>query len=116
MDTQKDLRVIISNDMSWNLHIDKAGLKAHKTFFAIKRNISNLNKVAKLNLLKSMIFNFKIKFHFMINFNQLNCNQSAMSQSSFQNFSSFLIITNRMRYSQIYVLSKLFRFFYKSFV
>ena len=40
MDTQKDLGVIISNDMSWILHIDKAGLKANKTFFAIKRNIS----------------------------------------------------------------------------
>ena len=38
-----------------NLHIDKAGLKANETFFAIKRNISNLNRVAKLNLFKSMI-------------------------------------------------------------
>ena len=55
VDTQKDLGVVISNDMSWNLHIDKAGLKTNKNFFAIKRNISNLNKVAKLNLLKSMI-------------------------------------------------------------
>ena len=52
---QKDLGVIISNDMSWNLHIDKAVLKANKTFFAIKRNISNLNSVAKLNLFKFMI-------------------------------------------------------------
>ena len=55
MDTQKDLEVIIANDMSWNLHIDRAGLKANKNFFAIKRNISNLNRVAKLNLFKSMI-------------------------------------------------------------
>ena len=55
LDTQKDLGVIISNDMSWNLHIDKAGLKENKTFFAIKRNISNLNSEAKLNLFKSML-------------------------------------------------------------
>ena len=55
VDTQKDLEIIISNDMSWNLHIDKAVLKANKTFFAIKRNISNINRVAKLNLFKSMI-------------------------------------------------------------
>ena len=41
--------------MSWNLHIDKESLKANETFFAIKRNISNLNRVAKLNLFKSMI-------------------------------------------------------------
>ena len=41
--------------MSLNLHIDKAGLKANKTFFAIKRNISKLNRVSKLNLFKSMI-------------------------------------------------------------
>ena len=41
--------------MSCNLHIDKAGLKANKTSFAIERNISNLNRVAKLNLFKSMI-------------------------------------------------------------
>ena len=55
VDTPKDLGVIISNDMSWNLHIDKAGFKADKSFFAIKRNISNLNRVAKLKLFKSMI-------------------------------------------------------------
>ena len=55
MDIQKDLGVIISNDMSWNLHIDQAGLKANKNVFAIKRNISNLNRVEKLNLLKSVI-------------------------------------------------------------
>ena len=54
-DIQKDLRVIISNEMSWNLHIDQAGSKANKTFFAIKRNISSLNRVAKLNLFNSMI-------------------------------------------------------------
>ena len=55
VDIQKNLGFIISNDMSWNLHIDQAGLKANKKFFAIKRNISNLNRVAKLNLFKSMI-------------------------------------------------------------
>ena len=55
VDTKKDLGVIISNDMIWNLHIDKAGLKAKKTLFAIERNISSLNRVAKLNLFKPMI-------------------------------------------------------------
>ena len=55
VDTQKDLGVIISNDMIWNLHTDKAGLTANKKFFAIKRNISSLNRVAKLNLFNSMI-------------------------------------------------------------
>ena len=33
VDTQKDLGVIISSDMSWNLHIDKACLEANKKFF-----------------------------------------------------------------------------------
>ena len=37
VDTQKDLGVKVSNDMSWNLHIDKAGLKANKTFFFDQR-------------------------------------------------------------------------------
>ena len=55
METQKDLGVIISNDMSWNLHIDKTEVKANKNFFLIKRNISNLIRVVKLNLFKSMI-------------------------------------------------------------
>ena len=54
VDTQKVLGITISNDMSWNLHIVKEGLKAKKKF-AIKRNISNLNRVAKSNLFKSMI-------------------------------------------------------------
>ena len=53
MDTQKDVGVIVSNDMSWNPEIDIADLKANKTFFAIKRNY--LNRVAKLNFFKFMI-------------------------------------------------------------
>ena len=55
VETQKDLGVIISNDMSWNLYIDKTEVKANKNFFLIKRNISNLIRVVKLNLFKSMI-------------------------------------------------------------
>ena len=55
MDFQKSLGVIISNVMSWNLHINKAGLKANENFFAIKRNISSLNRVAKLNLFKPIV-------------------------------------------------------------
>ena len=55
VDSQKNLGVIISNDMCWNHHIDKAKLKVNKSFFGIKRIILNLNRVAKLNLFKSMI-------------------------------------------------------------
>ena len=39
VDTQKDLGVVISNDMSWNLHIDKAGLKTIKLFRDQKKHI-----------------------------------------------------------------------------
>ena len=55
VDTQKDLGVIISNGLCWNIHIDKAGLKVNKFFFVIKRIILNLNRVAKLSLFKCMI-------------------------------------------------------------
>ena len=55
VDSQKNLGVIISNDMCWNHHIDKAVLKVNKTYFGFKRIILNLNRVAKLNLFKSMI-------------------------------------------------------------
>ena len=55
VDIQKDLGDIIPNDMSWNLHNNKAGLKAKKKIFAIIRKILNLNRVAKLNLFKLMI-------------------------------------------------------------
>ena len=52
---QSDLGLTISNDLKWNLHIDKACSKAIRVFHMIKRNVSNLNTEAKLNLYKSMV-------------------------------------------------------------
>ena len=52
---QSDLDLTISNDLKWNLHIDKACSKAIRVFHMIKRNVSNLNTEAKLNLYKSMV-------------------------------------------------------------
>ena len=52
---QSDLGLTISNNLKWNLHIDKACSKAIRVFHMIKRNVSNLNTEAKLNLYKSMV-------------------------------------------------------------
>ena len=52
---QSDLGLTISNDLKWNLHIGKACSKAIRVFHMIKRNVSNLNTEAKLNLYKSMV-------------------------------------------------------------
>ena len=49
---QSDLGLMISKDLKWNLHLDKACSKAIRVFHMIKRNVSNLNTEAKLNLYK----------------------------------------------------------------
>ena len=55
VDCQKDLGLIVSNDLTWSQHMEKACVKANRVFFMIKRNTSNLHWKAKLNLYKSMV-------------------------------------------------------------
>ena len=55
VDCQKDLELIVSNDLTWSQHMEKACVKANRVFFMIKRNTSNLHWKAKLILYKSMV-------------------------------------------------------------
>ena len=52
---EKDLGLIVQNDLKWNRHIDNACSKGLKIFYMIKRNVSNLPYQSKLDLYKSMI-------------------------------------------------------------
>ena len=52
---EKDLGLIVQNDLKWNRHIDNACSKGFKIFYMIKRNVSNLPCQSKLDLYKSMI-------------------------------------------------------------
>ena len=55
VDCQKDLGLIVSNDLTWSQHMEKTRVKANRVFFMIKRNTSILHWKAKLNLYKSMV-------------------------------------------------------------
>ena len=55
VDCQKDHGLIVSNDLTWSQHMEKACVRANRVFFMIKRNTSNLHWKAKLNLYKSMV-------------------------------------------------------------
>ena len=53
--TQSDLGLILSSDLKWDQHIEKAFKNAIDVFFMIERNVSNIYWTTKLNLYKSMI-------------------------------------------------------------
>ena len=53
---EKDLEIIVSNDLTWTENAEKSCEKATKVFFTIKRNIANgTSWIAKKNLYRSYI-------------------------------------------------------------
>ena len=52
---EKDLGLVVQNDLKTNRHIDNACSKRLKIFYLIKRNVSNICYRSKLDLYKSMI-------------------------------------------------------------
>ena len=51
---EKDLGLIVQNDLEWSRHIDNNCSKGFKIFYMIERNVSNLPNQSKLHLHKSM--------------------------------------------------------------
>lgn len=54
-DCQKDLGILVSKDLKWDLHIKTACSKALGVFFMLKRSSPTLSLITKLNLYKSMV-------------------------------------------------------------
>ena len=54
-DWQRDLGLLISNDLKWDIHLKYAAQNALKVFFMIKRSSPSLPIATKIKLYKSMI-------------------------------------------------------------
>ena len=53
---EKDLGIIVSNDLTWTANVERRCEKAIKVFFTIKRNIANgTSWIGKKNLYRSYI-------------------------------------------------------------
>ena len=52
---QLDLGLLVSSSLKWDNHIADKLSKAHKAFYAVRRNSGGLTALAKLNIYKTMI-------------------------------------------------------------
>ena len=59
IDSHKGLGFVVSSNLSWKPHIEKAGTKESKVFFMLKRNSPNVPAYTKLTLYKIWFFQIK---------------------------------------------------------